>query len=401
MRIESFTEFKNGTIVPIVTQTGAKNWAFVPRKLTGEVPLSGAVWPTIANARSAVGSLEQIRGILPNPLLLLKPLQTRDAISSSAIEGTYTLPTDLMLFDLNKEEGEDSDVGPKRDAAREVWHHYEALRQGHNLMRDDHPIDQKLIAMLHSILMQGVKGYDKAPGEFRKSQVAVGVRPRRYIPPPADFVQECMNDLDSYIASTVECDPLVKSFIVHYQFEAIHPFPDGNGRVGRVLLSLCISRWCKLSMPWLYLSDFFQRNRSEYIQRLFAVSANGEWDEWIEFCCQGTIEQAEESVQRCTMLHKIREQYYSLFDQPVSRKIIDMIFQRPLITTARVARACNVTHQTARKHLKALADEGVLQESANTRPKYFVSPEIVNAAFGQEIIVGEPAGRELDVDKSR
>ncbi len=226
-----------------------------------------------------VGRLEQIRGILPNPTLLLQPLQRREALRSSSLEGTYATPAELLLFEVEREMEQGSHAAaPEKDNAQlEIFNYCEALRQGNNLLSDGRELDLTLMLELHETLMRGVRGKDKDPGKLRERQVFVG-RPARYIPPPPEHLSSCLSSLVDFMRSDNDLDPLVRVFVVHYQFEAIHPFMDGNGRVGRLLLSLCARHWLQLSLPWLYMSEFFERNRDDYVSHLFRVSSNGEWD---------------------------------------------------------------------------------------------------------------------------
>jgi len=375
MELTQFTEFKTGRFEPVTTKRGP-NWAFVPNPLSDEFKSSDALWILAGQAQHAVGRLEQIKGILSDPFLLLKPLQQREALRSSSLEGTYTLPEELVLFDLEQaEDGAVSIRGRRRNENLEVWNHYEALRQGHNWITEQRrPLDKSLILNLHKILMTGVRGKDRNPGQFRKQLVAVGSRPRRYIPPPPDRVEGCIDDLVTFMQATNRrIYPLVRAFMVHYQFEAIHPFEDGNGRVGRLLLSLCVSAWLQLSMPWLYLSEFFERNRKDYGQKMFMVSANGEWPEWLEFCLHGTIEQSADTIERCELLKQMRDDYIDKFGRLGNRmhQIIDMLFVRPVIRISQVASKFGVSHEAARLDLIKLTQAGVLAEIEKSRPKAF------------------------------
>lgn len=389
MDIRNFTEFKNGFLEPITTPSGP-NWAFVPRSLRDSLLLDkDKLGRLIGDARDAVGRLEQIKAILPNPFLLLRPLQQREAIRSSSIEGTHTIPEELLLFDSQQQ---DAEAVPTLTTQadydrREVWNHYEALRQGHNWLSERKPLDRSFMTTMHRILMAGVPGKNAIAGKFREKLVAVGRRPRRFIPPPPEMVGELLDDLIEYYTTNDTIDPLILCFAVHYQFEAIHPFEDGNGRIGRLLLSLGISHALSLTMPWLYLSDYFERNRSEYTERLFRVSANGEWDEWIEFCLQGAIEVSAAAVERCNRLKVLHDDYCSRFGHlsPRMHSIFNLLLDRPVIFIAHVATACNVTAESARQDLHKLVDAGVLKMLQKTRPKAFACFDIINIAHGDNV----------------
>ena len=386
MDITNFTEFKTGQLEPIVTEKGKQTWAFIPNRLPSGVELTAAQWSDVAHAQQAVGSLEQIRAILPDPFLLLTPLQRREAIISSRLEGTYTLPEQMLLFDVEQEaDAAQASASPRSSENREVWNHYEALRKGHNWLSASKPLDQSLILHLHETLMSGVRGEDKNPGKFRDCHVAVGRRPRRFIPPPPEKIESCVADLVEYMTNG-ETNGLIKSYEVHYQFEAIHPFQDGNGRVGRVLLSLCVSSWLGLSMPWLYMSEFFEKHKREYNERLFNISANGEWAEWFDFAMQGTVEQSQASIKRCERLRKLQDQYTKQVFQLGTRMrgIIDMVFVRPVIRIAQVAEKFGVSNEAARLDINKLVDVGILRALPRTRPRAFACFPIIDAAYGDD-----------------
>jgi cell filamentation protein, protein adenylyltransferase len=393
MDIDVFTEFKSGQLEPIVTDRGGKSWAFIPNRLPSRVAMTDELWSAVADAQQAVGSLEQIKGILSDPSLLLRPLQHREALISSRLEGTYALAQDVLLLDIEQEENDAIRTPDNRRSAErlEVWNHCEALREGHNWLQEGKPLDQSLILHLHKILMAGSRREDMRPGEFRNCQVAVGRRPRRFVPPPPDRIEACMADLVEYMASG-GTNGLVKSFEVHYQFEAIHPFLDGNGRVGRVLLSLCVSSWLNLSMPWLYLSDFFEKHKREYYDRLFNISTNGEWAEWIDFAMQGTIEQSRDSIDRCERLRTLRDRFNEsvMGLGPRMPAIIDMLFAHPVIRSAQVAKKCGVSKEAARRDLKKLVEIEILTELPETRPQAFACFPIISAAWGGDATDRDP-----------
>ena len=386
MRIESFTEFKTGQLVPITTESGKQQWAFVPNPLPSTWRMSEKLWHLVADARDAVARLEQIRAILPNPMLLLQPLQNREALRSSTLEGTYATPAELLLFEVEREAGELKPAGNDQDSdRREVWNYCESLRQGNNWLQEGRPLDKSLILRLHRVLMTGVRGKDKHPGEWRQCQVYIGGS-GRFIPPPPECIDDCLSLLIAYMANpNDDLEPLVRAFVVHYQFEAIHPFTDGNGRVGRVLLALCVSDWLKLTLPWLYMSEFYERNRDDYLQRLFRVSSNGEWDEWIEYCLEGAIEQARSSLARCNALIQKREEFRTKITDHGQRlhDITESLFAFPVVRTVDLPRKYSITYETARCDVRKLLDVGILKAIADSRPKAYVAAELMEIAYGE------------------
>jgi len=376
-----FTDNKLGKLIKINIQE-ASDWAFVPAPLPSkwEVPID--LWPLLSEAREELARLDGIGRHMPNYELLLKPLQKREALKSSSLEGTHATPEQLLIFEINPRE-------PKSDTARsnewrEVFNYSRALRLGQKLI-EDIPVSKRLIKSLHKSLLTGVRGQQRSPGDFRKSQVHIG-SDRRFIPPPPLEAIQCLNELEEYIHSEVEIDPLIFCFMVHYQFEAIHPFLDGNGRVGRLLLSLMIFKWNKLNSPWLYLSAFFDKYKEEYISNLFNVSTKGDWSSWIAYCLRATIFQAKDAIKRCDKLVALREKYISNLSQCGGNvrlnQLIDMLFESPVITIPEVSKKLNISYPTAKSDVKILCKSGILSKNTREeRPKLFFAIEIFKIAF--------------------
>jgi len=186
-------------------------------------------------------------------------------------------------------------------------------------------------------------------------------------------------------AETNAYDPLVDCFLIHYQFEAIHPFVDGNGRVGRLLLAIMLQQRCGLAKPWLYLSDYFERYREEYLQHLFNVSARADWESWIDFCLHGTLTQARDTIARCDRLLKIKDEYaFRLASVGGSLRlgqIVESLFQSPYVRVADLPQRLNVTYPTARADINRLVQAGILSELPNVSPKTFYAREIFNVAY--------------------
>lgn len=386
MELNQFTDAKAGRVVPITTRTGA-DYAFVPSPLPGSWRMHPDLWPLVAKAQHHLGRLEQIKGILPNPSLLLRPLQRREAIHSSFLEGTYTTPEQLLLYEQALNAGAEGHEAESRKsdepANEEVYNYNEALREGHHWISAGKPLNAELILLLHRILMTGVRGRDKRPGEFRNKQNFVGGR--KFIPPPVGELQACINALMEYVGSSDDTfDPLVRAYVVHYQFEAIHPFEDGNGRVGRLLLSLCVSKWCDLTMPWLYMSEYFERYRHEYVTGLLRISTHGEWDEWIDFCLRGTIEQSTDAIDRCRKLQTLRDRYHEELGGhgPRMRKIVELLFKHPVIRIGDVRDECAVSYETARVDTGKLVEAGIIQKIEGRYPQAFAAREILDMAYG-------------------
>jgi Fic family protein len=264
---------------------------------------------------------------------------------------------------------------------REVMNYRFAIKYA---SQDARPITLNLLKKVHEILLAGVRGHQKDPGNFRRIQVAIGSN-RRFVPPPPQHVLSCLDALEKYIHMDSPFDPLVDCFLVHYQFESIHPFIDGNGRIGRLLLALMLQKKCGMSKPWLYLSDFFERHRDEYIQKLFRISTNGEWEEWIEFCLRATIAQATDTISRCERLLAIRAKYHSQLTETGGHvrlhTIVDDIFESPFARVIDVQKRLEITYPTAKSDLEKLTDVGILRPLPNVAPRTYYAPDVYQIAY--------------------
>lgn len=388
MDVSLFGPNKTGELVPISDIVGAK-YAFVPEPLPPRWEWPERLWDLLYEAGTCLTRLDGIGMHLPEPQLLLRPLQNREAQASSRLEGTFTEPQQQLLFQLEPRRPISRDA--PRDAEREVYNYGVAL--GYWLdTRDRLPICLRLIRALHQLLMEGVGGATNDPGNFRTVPVQIG-SPPRFVPPPASLIPKLLGQFEHYLnRSEKPYKPLVEAFVAHYQFEAIHPFADGNGRVGRLLLSITIMDWCNLSNQWLYMSPYFDANRDEYIDKLFRVSSEGDWEGWIEFCLRGVIKQAADARLRCDRLVQLSEDFKNrIHSLKRSSKrldrIADNLFITPVTTAQRIAEEHEVTYPTARADIKKLESAGVVQaiRIEGKREKVFFSPEIIDITFAEEL----------------
>jgi Fic family protein len=380
MDITRFTEYKTGTLTPIVIRDNLNAFAFEPNPLPqlNWVPDS-STWQLIADARDRVSTLNGISFTLPNPALLLTPLQKREAIKSNSIEGTFVTPEEMLLF----EEEHLKKANDSNEKQKDWWevHCYEqAMNSGCSRIERGDEIDSESICDLHRILLTNSRGKDKGPGLFRDTQVYVS---SRYNPPPVSSIRGHMDNLTQYMKEK-NGDPLVKAAITHYQFEAIHPFKDGNGRIGRLLYSLCIFKWLKHANAWLYMSEFFDKNRLEYYNRLFAVSTDGDWEEWVKFCLRGNIEQADLSIQRCVRLNELRKQYEDTIgkDNPRMSLIVRLFLSNPFITVSKLSQELNISYNTAKADIDKLCEHKILEPvSKSKRPIFYCALDIFKIAY--------------------
>lgn len=373
-----FTDKRTGRLVKI--SAPEEDWAFIPASFPPTWPFPVRLWPLLTKAKEELARLDGIGRTLSNPQLLLHPIQHREALRSSSLEGTYASPEELLLFELKPRRPKpESD---KRDAVWEVFNYSEALRKGLVLL-NSLPLSLRFIKVLHQTLLEGIRGKGRVPGEFRNYQVHVG-SDRRFIPPPPNVLGACLDDFEKAMnTEDSPYDPLVWAFLLHYQFEAIHPFRDGNGRIGRLLLALMIFQQCGLTSPWLYMSAFFERYRDEYINNLFRISTHGDWETWIEFCLKGTAVQAVDTIRRCEDLRALKERFHQLADglSTRSHRIIDRLFDSPVLTVPMLVRDLEVTYPTAKSDVHKLVSKQILKGIDGTYPKHYLSPEILRIAF--------------------
>jgi Fic family protein len=381
MNRADFTERATGRLVPTIQNA----LAFVPDDLPPRQLDLGKLLPAVARAERAVGELNGIGGRLPNPYLLVRPFMRREAVASSRIEGTVTTLSELFLFEV---EGA-ADRRKTRSDAREVWNYVRALE--HCLKRlDTLPISLRLIREAHEFLMQGValdRGAAIVPGEFKRDQNWIGARliqNARFVPPPPAEAERAMDALEKYVNAPHDELPLIiRLALIHYQFEAIHPFPDGNGRVGRLLIPLILCEREEMSQPLLYLSPYFEKNFDAYIDRMFAVSTQGAWNDWIEFFLNGVAESSHDAIAKASALQDLQARYHNRVRRARTSallgQLIDILFESPAVTVPHVAARLKIAYNAAKKHVDKLVAEGVIKPApAGTRPRHFLANEIID-----------------------
>lgn len=380
--INRFTASKTGQLIEISGIPGV-NHAFIPNPLPPQWDWPVELWPVLMKAKEELARLDGIGRHLPNPQLLLTPLQRREAQRSSSLEGTYATPQQLLLFEINPAEVEV--IGEKEQPAREVTNYRRAL-QLREEMKETLPVSLRLIRELHRVLLEGVRGSTAEPGQFRRGQIQIGSG-ARYVAPPANYLKECLDSFEKYLHQEKHLDPLAEAFLAHYQFEAIHPFRDGNGRVGRLLLSITIEDWCGLSGQWLYMSAYFEKYKDEYIDRLFRVSTEGDWSGWLHFCLQGVKSQALDAQVRCSRLLDLRSSYRQRIDKLDNPgrlyQIMEDLFIRPFTTAPWTQEKYQVSYPTARADLERLVNLGILTDLKLRirRQKAYLCRDIFNITY--------------------
>jgi len=307
MDAELFRNSPCGRLVPTID--GA--WAFVPDPLPLRLSLEPII-PIIHEASMKLGELNGIGRTLADPYPLIRPLQRKEAVASSNIEGTYTSLSDLYLL----EAGADERQGPPD--TREVLNYVRALEHAINRL-EELPVSARLMRDVHRILMAGVgrdRGATVDPGELRRDQnwldgIDDDVHKARFVPPPPSEVARTLGELGRFIHAPQPPDlpPLIHNALIHYQFETIHPFSDGNGRLGRLLIPVILCERKILEQPLLYMSPYFERNRDQYVDLLFNVSRDGDWQEWIAFFLRGVVETTQESIETVHRLQDLNARY--------------------------------------------------------------------------------------------
>ena len=353
-------------------------WAYRPAPLPTSFDMPASTVMLLSDADRALGRLAGAGRLLPNPHLLLQPYMTREALASSRIEGTQASLSDV--FDAQARE-------TARGPIREVTNYIRALEHGLRRL-DNLPVSKRLLCEVHAILLHDVRGLERRPGEIRSSQNWIGSPDNRpetavFVPPPPDEMKSSFDRLERYIHAPSKLPPLVEIALIHYQFETIHPFLDGNGRLGRLLIALILVERELLPQPLLYLSAYFERRRNDYYDRLQAVRERGEMTEWLDFFLAGVSEQAAEAVASAETLVDLRETYRARLAGSRSRavEVIDLAFQNPVLFTGRVAAQLDVTVQSAMNHLRRLEAEGIVHEVSGLpgRAKRWVAPDVFKA----------------------
>ena len=345
---------------------GERVRAFIPAPLPPAPPLSleGPLLRSLEAASLALGRLEGANQLL-EPTLFVYSYVRKEAVLSSQIEGTQSSLSDLLLFEL------DQVPGVPRDDAAEVSRYVAALEHGLQRLREDFPLSNRLIRELHGILLSGGSGASKEPGEFRRSQNWIGgTRPGNalFVPPPHLAVADCMADLERFLHSEDDGLPtLVRAGLAHVQFETIHPFLDGNGRVGRLLIILLLCEAGSLRQPLLYLSVYFKRHRERYYDLLNGIRHTGDWEAWLAFFLQGvqeTAENAAATVGRLTERFTADRQRIATEGRRAGSalRVHEALQERPILSIPETCRRTGLAFPTVSAALRLLERAGLVRE---------------------------------------
>jgi Fic family protein len=367
---------------PVKTSRGY--WAFLVNPLPPELAWSDVLVMLHSEAERELARLALAGNDFPHSYILVRPFIRNEAVISSRIEGIRATLDDLYSYEADQM----SFLEPGSDA-REVYNYVRALDHGLERVKTL-PISLRLIRELHAKLMDGVRGEIMTPGEFRRSQNWIGpagctLETAPYVPPPVEEMHTALDALEKFFHTPSDLPLLTRLGVIHYQFEAIHPFLDGNGRVGRLLISLLLCQWELLPRPLLYLSAYFERNRSEYYDRLLAVSRRGDWEGWLRFFLTGVRDQSREAASLVKNLQQLRGRYHQqLAGQRSAARMAeaaDFLLGNPIVSVRGLQVGMVLADfKTAQRYIDALERAGILREvTGRRRNRLYRADDVFNA----------------------
>ena len=355
-----------------ISTVGEEARAFVPAPLPPHPPIEWTpeLRDAFDQALLALGRLDSVTTLLPDTALFLYMYVRKEAVLSSMIEGTQSSLSDLLLFELEER------PGVPLDDVREVSNYVAALEYGLERLRGGFPLSLRLFREIHGVLLADGRGSGQAPGEFRRSQNWIGgTRPGNaaFVPPPANEVLDCMSDLERFLHDQPEPTPtLLKAALAHVQFETIHPFLDGNGRLGRLLITLLLCDQHVLKEPMLYLSLYFKTHRQYYYELLDRVRHTGDWEAWLLFFAEAVTVTATQALETAQQLHALSERHRELIHglgraSASALQVHRVLMQRPIVSVGAVAELTGLTFVTANRALGHLQELGVVAELTGQR----------------------------------
>jgi Fic family protein len=368
---------------------------YVPNVL----PLTGLDYqrllPLVGRANAALARYDGLLQGIPNPAVMLSPLTTREAVLSSKIEGTQATVDEVL-----EQEAGLLKQGEKFQDIQEISNYRQALFSAREYLKD-YPIRLGFVRELHRILMDSVRGQDKTPGEFRKDQNWIGkygctIEQARFVPPNPIQLPDHLQAWERYLDSD-DADFLLQTAVVHAQFELLHPFKDGNGRIGRILIPLFLYQKKALSQPMFYLSEYLENNREEYYQRLNAIATDDDWNGWIAFFLQAILTQAGQNSARVSAIQALYEEMKLAIQEATHSQytvhVLDAIFSKPIFRssdlTARLFNEFGIHEKTTPGLLRQMRDAGILRElqpGSGRRPATLCFPRLVNLAEGHDVL---------------
>lgn len=376
------SEFKGafGKLVKKETKEHGTYNAFVPNRLPPKIDYTPQLVLALSKADSTLSKLSGAGLLLPNPDLLILPYLKKEALSSSRIEGTRISLSDYFLSEakgIRKEDVEETEIG----------NYLKAINYALEKIKSD-PIDLFLLKKMHKILMNDVRGNELLPGEFRPVQNWIGppntkIKDATFVTPPQEEIERLVQELVDYMNISDDLPLLIKCALIHYQFETIHPFCDGNGRIGRTLITLYLCKTNKISKPLLYASDYFEKYRREYYEILLMTNKTGKFEDWIKFFLTAIKVQSEDALDRTIRIQNLREDYRKrILNQKQANdliKVVDSLFINPFIQINLIAEKLNISYPTAKKLVDGLIRLQILNPlKGRERNRLFVAHEILN-----------------------
>lgn len=352
--------------------------AFLPNSLPPKIEWNNTVVGALSRADYLLGKLAREGSKLPNPHLLMRPFIMREAVLSSKIEGTQATLGEILAADAG------AFVKQNPDDLQEVQNYIKALDYALKRL-EELPLSLRLIKEIHEHLMQGVRGSHATPGEFRSSQNWIGspgstLNAAKFVPPPPEHLMDCLGSLENFVYDR-QLPPLIHIALCHYQFEAIHPFLDGNGRVGRLLITLLLIEQKMLPSPLLYLSAFFEATRDEYYKQLYNVSSKGTWNEWLTYFLNGVAIQCEDVLSRAERINELLNKWQILVASTGSSVPVDIVQHlavNPFFTINKIAGDLNIAYSTAQRGILKLESYGIVHKTNNNkRDKVYCATEIL------------------------
>ena len=384
MKLNDFHSLEAGQV--ILTQKGY--YAFIPAPLPPKINWTLPLVSALSEAERELSRLATLADAFPFPRLLMQAFIRREAVLSSRIEGTRATLAELYTY-----ESAQLSFLESHDDVREVHNYVAALDYGLERLKR-FPMSLRFIREIHEKLMQDVRGGNLTPGEFRRTQNWIGaagstLATASYVPPPVDEMNLALSDLEKFIHTNTDIPTLARAAMIHYQFEAIHPFLDGNGRVGRLLMALLFAEWRILPQPLLNLSVYFERYRQEYYDHLLDVSQRGDWEAWLRFFLRGVSAQSQDSAARMERLKTIRAWYQPIVDADKNSNrmgaVMDFLFGRPIFNAKQLAEGVDMPFKTARQYIDKLVQAGIMHEvTGYARNQVYRADEVFTALDSNE-----------------
>lgn len=367
--------------------------AYVPNQLPPKIEWTNQTMSALSRANYLLGKLALEGSKLPNPHLLMRPFVAREAVLSSRIEGTQATIGEVLAHNAGVS------INQSPDDLQEVQNYITALDFGLKRL-SDLPLSLRLIKEIHERLMRGVRGSHATPGEFRKIQNWIGppgctLNTAKFVPPPIDYLLECLDKLESFLHDR-QLPVLIHIALCHYQFETIHPFLDGNGRVGRLLITLLLIEQKILPSPLLYLSAFFEATRDEYYRQLYSVSSNGTWQDWLIYFLNGVALQSEDALSRAERINSLLNKWKLQVASGASSVPVDIVEYftvNPYLSIKKISEELEIAYSTADRGIRKLLSENIIRQiNDNKRDKVYCATEILS-------ILEEPAKIHADFEE--